>query len=126
MTDLPKSVVFIAGAVIGLVASVMFSGGMNLSGVYNQVNNTFREGIKAGASDQFYVETDGDVVTSGDVTISGGQLTVPTTANASSTLVIGQVQTYATSSATVVCQKYLAVATTSSNGFVTWSYGACP
>ena len=46
----------IAGVVVGLLLSAVLSGGANLGGVYNQVNNTFREGIKIGSSDQFAID----------------------------------------------------------------------
>lgn len=65
-----------------------------------------------------------------DLTVSGGVLAVTTAANATSTLTIGEVETYATSSATKICLKFSTVSTSSTpvanDGFVLWSYGACP
>jgi hypothetical protein len=51
----------IAGVVVGLLFSAVVSSlePSTLGGVYNQVNNTFREGIKVGTSDQFSVTSAG-------------------------------------------------------------------
>lgn len=90
---------------------------------------TASDGLAVGTSQQFQVSSVG-AVTAGAISATtgafSGDVTIPTVQGATSTLIVGQVQTYATSAATVVCQKYLEVATTSANGFVTWSYGVCP
>jgi hypothetical protein len=66
---------------------------------------------------------------------AGGTLTVTTSNTATSTAVIGCVQTYATSTATPIKELYTLaaqnVATSTnqgvnSNGYVVWAYGACP
>ena len=71
----------------------------------------------------------------GDVTMSGGNgaLTLTTTNSATSTAVIGCVQTYATSTATAVRLGIGTQGTTSplssggnSVGYVLWQYGTCP
>lgn len=107
----------------------------DLSGVYSLSNKNFAQGIKVGTNDQFQVSSTGAVTTSDDITVgndltvSGGALTVTTAASATSTLVIGEIETYATSSATKVCLKFSTVSTSSlpaNNGFVLWAYGACP
>lgn len=117
---------FIAGVIVGLLFFAVSTGGGKLGGVYNQVAQYFYGGLYAGNSNQFSVSSLGAVSTSGDMTITGGTLSVPTSASATSTLVAGCVQTYATSSATVINLTYNTVATTTGNGFVLWSYGACP
>lgn len=67
-----------------------------------------------------------DLSLSGDLTVNGGSLDVPTASGATSTLVVGEVETYATSSATKVCLKFNTVATSSQAGYVLWNYGTCP
>ena len=115
----------IAGVVVGLLLSAVLSGGANLGGVYNQVNNTFREGIKIGSSDQFAIDADGDVTTGfdvdGDGLFSGGTLTVTTSNSATSTITGGCFQFYATSTATAL--KFQASTTP---GIMYSQYGSCP
>jgi len=84
----------------------------------NYTKVTASQGLAVGTSQQFQVDSSG-IVTAGNVSI-------PTAANATSTLTVGCMTSYATSSATSVKLKFLSVATTSANGFVTWSYGSCP
>jgi len=77
----------------------------------------------------------------GDVTMSGGDgaLTITSTNSATSTISVGCVGTYATSTATAIHLTYAAaqIATTTSQGgagdttgtyggLVVWRYGACP
>ena len=138
MTNTLKAVgLVVVGAVVGALVAVSFVGSLGaVGGVYNKVTNYFADGISVGSTGQFAVSSTGVLTTSGSIVSAGaisgtsgtfsGDVTIPTTQGATSTLIVGQVQTYATSAATVVCQKYLAVATTSANGFVTWSYGSCP
>jgi hypothetical protein len=69
MTNIPKALGFVvAGVVIGYLAAALM-GGQSFSGVYNQVNNTFREGIKVGTSDQFSISSAGVVSTSATVAV---------------------------------------------------------
>lgn len=69
---------------------------------------------------------------SGDLTVSGGSLYVPTTANATSSATVGCIQTYATSSATAIKMVFNTSATSTSinggtvQGVVLWQYGTCP
>lgn len=78
--------------------------------------------------------TTGAATFSGDVAVNGGTLTVTTTANATSTVTGGCIQTYATSSASVVkilFNSNSSMASSSINGgtvqgFVVWGFGTCP
>src|SRR5215207_8716139 len=107
----------VAGIVVGLLASA--SGVVNLGGIYNQTSNYFSQGIYAGLTNQFSVDTDGDVTTSGDVVIT-------TAANATSSLTVGCINATATSSATPVKLVFNTQATTSlqgaAAGAVVWQY----
>lgn len=128
MTNLKLIGVGIAGVVVGLLLSASF-GGQLLGGVYNQVANHFAQGLYAGTSNQFSVDSSGNITTTGDATISGGSLTVTTSNSATSTVILGCVQTYATSTATA--WKLLVVATTTQiapgyNAVVLAKYGTCP
>lgn len=60
----------IAGIIVGLLFSAV-SGSGNLGGVYSQVNQNFREGIKVGTSDQFSISSAGAVTNSGSETLTG-------------------------------------------------------
>lgn len=71
----------------------------------------------------------------GNVTVTGASKTLNiTTANtATSTVIVGCVQTYATSTATPISMVFNSISTTttmlngqSNNGFVLWTYGSCP
>ena len=121
MTNATKVLGFLVGVLaIGLV---IVNGRINsipapaTGGIYETNVKYFRAGLKAGSADQFAVSATG-AVTAQSLALSNS--------SATSTATIGCVNGYATSSATAVYQKYLAVATTSSNGFVTWAYGSCP
>lgn len=52
----------VAGVIVGLLISATSNNG--LGGVYNQVNQEFYQGLKVGTSNQFVVESDGDIVSS--------------------------------------------------------------
>ena len=70
----------------------------------------------------------------GDVTMSGGNgaLTITTSNSATSTLVVGCIQTYATSTETAVNMQFHASSTLANStngataGLVVWKYGSCP
>jgi len=122
-------VIGVAGIVIGLILSAVFGGseGAKLGGVY-EINQThFSNGFFAGSSDQFEVSsagvltTSGALTASGDVTFSGGTLNVTTSNTATSTIVGGCFQFYATSTATA--HKFQASTTP---GIMYSAYGACP
>lgn len=61
-----------------------------------------------------------------DVASTTGNGTATTTGSLLGITRAGCITTIATSTATPVRLNFLAVATTSANGFVTWAYGACP
>jgi len=126
MTNTIKNIgLVIAGVVVGL----LISAGSNslFGGVYNQVNSYFRQGIEVGTSSQFDVDSSGNVVTTGSVTssgdsvFSGGTLNVTTSNTATSTVIGGCFQFYATSTATA--HKFQA---STSPGTMVSAYGTCP
>lgn len=91
----------------------------------------FPNGLSADSTSPAVGELRGtDLTITDDATISGGVLSVPTAANATSTLTVGEIEMYATSSATAICLKFSTIATSSSpvsnNGHVLWAYGSCP
>lgn len=64
----------------------------------------------------------------GDAVFSGGAdgVTIPTAANATSSLTVGGIQMYSTSSATRICVRPIAAGATSTfDGTLVFSYGAC-
>ena len=73
----------------------------------------------------------GNIATAGDVTVEGRDVTVTTTNTSTSTIEVGCIQTYATSTLTPVRLELgsIAAATTTFGtagvGFVAWRYGAC-
>lgn len=133
MTNNYKTIgLVLGGIVIGLIISSI--GGSNaLGGVYNNVKNYFAEGISVGSSSQFTVSSAGALTTSGtvtmsgattlsgDPTISGGTLNVTTSNTATSTIIGGCFQFYATSTATA-----LNFTASTTPGIMYSSYGACP
>lgn len=123
----------IAGIVVGLSFSAFNSG--FFGGVYNQVNNTFREGIKVGTSDQYSIDSSGVLTSTGNATVGatagGGILTIPTANTATSSIKVGCVQMNATSTATIIHLEFNTTSSTSTingaaAGLVAWRYGACP
>lgn len=62
-----------------------------------------------------------DLTVTDDVTISGGALTVTTSGTATSSLIIGCIQTYATSTLTPV-----KLSATTTPGYPFWVFGTCP
>lgn len=70
MTDFLKFAgTFVAGAVIALVVAP--SAGKMFGGQYSTVAQYFTQGIYAGTTNQFSVENDGDVSTTGDAIVDG-------------------------------------------------------
>ncbi|MEK7136401.1 MAG: hypothetical protein AAB821_02315 [Patescibacteria group bacterium] len=73
-----------------------------------------------------------DVTAGDDLVVSGGALTVTTTNAATSTISVGCVQMYPTSTATAARFSFNTSSATSTiggaaaAGFVTWNYGTCP
>ena len=86
------------------------------------------------------IATQGDLTVQGDGTVSGGTLTLTTTNAATSTAVIGCIQTYASSTATPIKQMFYASSTLgitgeiitagfgggTQQGLVLWGFGTCP
>lgn len=102
---------------------------MNLGTTFNAaVTETnpywFYNGLKAGKSSQFIADSSG-TLTAGAATFNGN-VAIPTAANATSTVTVGCVNAYATSSATEIHYTYQATATSSQTGYVLFKYGACP
>ena len=139
MTDTLKAVgLVIAGAVIGLLVSA--SSGGTFGGVYSNVTKDFSDGITVDGT--VVIDGSGNVdapitsssgTFSGDVSVSGGTVTLTTANSATSTAIIGCIQSYATSTATAIRMEFsttTALATYSGGpvptGVVAWRYGTCP
>lgn len=101
--------------------------GGNQSGLLGASGSRFPNGISADSTSPVAGEVRGtDLTITDDATISGGALTVTTAPGATSTLIVGEIETYATSSATKICLKFNTIATSSEAGYVLWNYGTCP
>ncbi len=103
------------------------------TGLSHFQKEAFLQGLTVGQRDKIDLQSDGDIVALGDVTVSGGSLTLTTTNIATSSAIIGCIQSYPTSTATAVRWGMGTIATTSplagggnSTGFVLWQYGTCP
>lgn len=114
-----------------LVAIVIATGSYFFPQTSEKVGGTrFPNGISADSTSPLDGEVRGtDLTITDDATISGGVLSVPTSLGATSTLTVGRIQTYATSSATRICIDFNTQATTTiagtARGVVTWFYGGC-
>lgn len=103
MTNLYKSAGFvIAGIIVGLLFSAF--GGSTLGGVYNQVNTTFREGIKVGTSDQFQISSAGAVTTSGAFTVGSNGTSLAAIKTGSCTIWAPATTIAASTTQQIVCQ----------------------
>jgi hypothetical protein len=109
MTTLNSIGLVIAGAVVGALASMLMAG-HSFGGVYSQTKQFFTE-----------IEVSSTATVSGDATVSGGTLTVTTANAATSTIIGGCFQFYATSTATA--HKFQASTTP---GIMFSVYGTCP
>lgn len=70
MTNTIKNIgLVIAGVVVGLLISAGSDG--LFGGVYNQVTNYFRDGIKIGTSNQLIIDGDGDLTSTGETAVQG-------------------------------------------------------
>lgn len=99
-------------AVLGLIGYLALAGGVSFgaaSGYAHYQKESFLQGLAAGARDAFSINNTGKTVTVG------------TTNTATSTLIVGCIQFYATSTATV--QKFQASTTP---GTMYSQYGRCP
>lgn len=94
MTALKSIGLVVAGVIVGLLFSVA-KGDNNLGGVYNQVSNHFISGLYGGDTNQFRVDADGNITTTGtltgtrDVTTPVSAATTITASQSGSTFVIG-------------------------------------
>lgn len=77
MTNLLKNIgIILASVVISVSVMAMQAPKEEVTGgVYNQVTQEFREGLKAGTSNQFQVANDGDLSTTGTVAIGTSSAT---------------------------------------------------
>lgn len=133
----------IAGVIVGLLLSSVISSGGNFGGIYSNVQKDFSEGVSV----------DGTVVINGSgklvapitsttgtfsstlavtgATTLGGDIVVTTSNTATSTLTVGCIQMYATSTETALRLEFNTTNSTStingdSSGLVAWTYGSCP
>jgi len=133
MTNKIKNILFgVAGVIVGLLFATMFLGGENTGGVYSNVTKDFAEGISVDGT--VVIDGSGNVdapITSSIGTFSstlgvtgastfGSDVTITTTNTATSSVSVGCIETYATSTATV-----MRLSATTTPGFAVWVYGAC-
>ena len=115
---------WIAMAVVTVIAvgGYMFPKALDLFGASG---TRFPNGLSADSTSPVAGELRGaDLTLTDDATIAGGVLNVTTAANATSTIVVGCINTYATSSATAIKQVHSTLGATSTfAGTVYWSYG---
>jgi len=127
-----NTIKIVVGLIVGVIVGLLIPTGSttsNLGGVYHSVREYFNEGISVGKTNEFTVSNAGEVVTSGDLTIGGGTLTVSTSNTATSTIAVGCIQSYATSTATSLRLQFTASTTAPTNGsgvIPVISYGTCP
>lgn len=106
------------------IAIVTLIGGL-LGGYISGLVGGNQSGTLGGSTSDSW-SVGGNLTVAGDTTLSGGDLTVTTGVSATSTLTVGEIETYATSSATKICLKFNTIATSSQAGYVLWNYGTCP
>lgn len=125
--------------VIAGVAVIQRSGVLGASGATHYQKESFLEGAFFGNSRQVNIDrsgnisTEGDVTVSDDLTVSGGVFTLTTSNSATSTAIMGCIQTYATSTATAWRLGIGSIATSSplysggtGTNFLLAQYGTCP
>ena len=120
----------IVGVIVGLLLSTMFSS--PVGGVYSNVTKDFSEGISvdgttvidgSGNIDAPITSTTGTFSSTLGVTGAstfGSDITVTTTNTATSSISVGCIESYATSTETV-----LRLSATTTPGAALWVYGAC-
>lgn len=117
-------------------------GAANPNGQVHYQMEPFLQGLAAGTRNQFYVENDGDVVTSGDITLTGRDLEVSSSNTSTSTVAVGCIELAngATSTASKAKLMFFASSTIkigdslvtagfgggTMQGFVLWGFGTCP
>ncbi|MEK7180004.1 MAG: hypothetical protein AAB706_00855 [Patescibacteria group bacterium] len=99
--------------------------------LYNDGYKSENEIVLSGADGD--ITTGDDLTVTDDTTLSGGVVTVTTTNTATSSMTLGCIQTYATSTATAVRFVLSSAGTTTAtfgagtaSGGVSWQYGTCP
>lgn len=134
----------IIGLLIALVISIFVNGSLYLkakefsaaSGQAFYQTVSFLQGFAGGGRDQFGVNNVGVLSSSAnatfaDLTLSGRDLTVTTSNSSTSTIEVGCIQMYATSTATPVNMQFHASSSLAdstngtSDGLVVWLYGTC-
>ena len=117
---------------IVLVGLLVLVGGNQSAKSFGASGTRFPNGISADTTSPVAGEVRGtDLTITDDATISGGVLSVPTASGATSTITVGCVEAYATSSATKIRYVYNTSATTTTIngatvvGGVFWAYGSC-
>jgi hypothetical protein len=125
---------------VSLIALVLAIGGYFYPQVVQTVGASgtrFPNGLSADTTSPVAGEVRGTTlavtstgVFTGDVTFNGGAggINVPTSASATSSLTVGGIQMYSTSSATRICVRPSidgTAATSSFSGTMFWNYGAC-
>ncbi len=122
------------GLAVGLLLGVLAFFGIHLGGSHSlfgaiqpsgqvETNTTwYTNGLFGGSAQQFLVDASGNVTT-------GKTLTVTTSNTATSTVTVGCIQSYATSTATSLALRFTASTTAPTNGsgvIPVVSYGTCP
>lgn len=124
-------------AVIIALFAVFVTGYVALVGGSNQSDalgggTRFPNGISADTTSPSAGQVRGTTLTTTGAAVLGGNLTVTTGANATSTATAGCISSYATSSATQLKLIYNTSATSTSingatvQGVVLWAFGTCP
>jgi len=105
----------------------------NQVGYLQQLVSWFSNTVYFGTTQQASIDGSGNVSTSGDLTVSGGTVSLATSNTATSTLAVGCIQTVATSTVTpirlVISTTPAATGTfqgTNANFTVLAQYGSCP
>lgn len=121
MSETIKSVgLVLAGIVVGLLVAAVLNGGFTGGGVYSNVQKDFSEGITVDGT--VVIDGNGNVdapITSTTGTFSG-DVTVTTSNTATSSIEVGCIDTYATSTATAV-----RLSATTTPGIAYWTFGTC-
>jgi len=117
-------VTLVANAVTTISTNIVTGGTLAVTGASTLTGNVTAEGT---------LTVDGASTLTGNVTMSGGNgaLTITTSNSATSTVEVGCVQMYATSTDTAVRLLFHSTTTPvvisgTASGFVAWGYGTCP
>ncbi len=141
-----KRIVFVGVAIVAILAigvaigySVKKANVVGGGSISHYQKESFIEGLFVGNSRQVNITNTGDISTEQDVTVgddltvSGRTATITTSNTATSSLSVGCIGTYATSTLTPVRFVLSSAGTStatfgagSANGGVSWQYGTCP